>query len=522
MSAVVKNELITKLNTLLASHTVRYPQWNTNYTGSPSLPNQEFVNSVASTNFNQASLTVTATMSVDTTKSDIIGGYLLYTTSDLTTEEWFQGDDNLSIVNGVITADVPAGASAVVLNLIDENNFLILTDEISTISTAEILINTTEANQTFQPENEDVYSELVGNATSNNAYLQMKTEGGGDGANFNIVADNSVVCDSITFSVRSLVGDTANFSVSLAGITQNFQYTSLSSTDQISHTFNTAVSLTEVTQSMQFLLTNLTNSGSGVTPRCRIYDIKFHIDLNTVGAGLIPSITLDADIDEQIFQPENEEVYSELIGSTTVGGSYIQTRTEGGGDGFKMNIASMASVVCEKIRFKVRSLAGDTANFGVTVGNVTQSFEYVSTNSTNNQYYEFNTPITFTESAKSVEFLVTDLVNSSSSIPRFRVYDVTFYLDTASLINTTTGILTLADEEVDSQELKLSPNPVKGVFYLTKEVQSGELFNINGKKVYEFTGGDGGVDISNLSPGVYVLRAVYSGNKEEYLKLIKQ
>ena len=73
--------------------------------------------------------------------------------------------------------------------------------------------------------------------------------------------------------------------------------------------------------------------------------------------------------------------------------AFLQMITEGGQDGVNFNVAATESVACVKIAFRTRSKAGDTANFDITVGGVTQSFEYISSSDTNDEIFEFDTPI---------------------------------------------------------------------------------------------------------------------------------
>jgi hypothetical protein len=253
------------------------------------------------------------------------------------------------------------------------------------------------------------------------------------------------------------------------------------------------------------ITTSLSNS-EGLAPRVRFVDLFFNVS----GA-----ITLNTTEEEQQFEPESTEVYAELVGNTTVGGAFLQMRTEGGGDGFNINVKATESVLCEKIVFRVRSLAGDTANFDVSIGGVTQSFEYTSTNSTTDLYYEFDTPTTITEAAQTMDFLVTDLTNSNASTtPRFRVYAVTYHLDLSSL-----GV---DDVEYNNHDLRLYPNPVKNVFSLTEEVVSGVLYNLQGEKTYEFKNQNKDIDISNLEAGIYFLQVINKYGSKQHLKLLKE
>ncbi|EPR73199.1 Arylsulfatase [Winogradskyella psychrotolerans RS-3] len=229
----------------------------------------------------------------------------------------------------------------------------------------------------------------------------------------------------------------------------------------------------------------------------------------------ITKITLNTVDEVQMFEPEESDVYGELIGGATANSSFIQMRTVGGGDGFNINVKAEQSVVCEKVVFHIRSREGDTVNFDVTIGDETQSFEYTSTRDADDLYYEYNVPTTFTESAQTMEVLVTDLINADNALPpRFRVYDITFHLDLESL-----GV---DDVEDNLQDLLVFPNPAKGVFSLNKPVESGVLYNIHGAKTLEFKDQYQNIDISRINSGLYFLQVTNKDGDSSTLKLIKQ
>jgi hypothetical protein len=128
--------------------------------------------------------------------------------------------------------------------------------------------------------------------------------------------------------------------------------------------------------------------------------------------------------------------------------------------------------------------------------------------------FDFNTPITFSEVAQSMEILLTGLTNSNAgTTPRFRIYDITFHLDLTSL-----SLKSVKDDIID---LKIFPNPVKNVFSLSKEVESGTLFNILGAKSYEFKNKYKNIDISNLKSGFYFLQVNLKDGNKKTIKLLK-
>ena len=87
----------------------------------------------------------------------------------------------------------------------------------------------------------------------------------------------TVVCNKVTFSIRSQVGDTIEFSVTIDGKTQSFNYTSESSTVDAEYSFDIPVTFTNDGQEVEIVTTSLTNSDE-LKPRFRIYDITFHLE----------------------------------------------------------------------------------------------------------------------------------------------------------------------------------------------------------------------------------------------------
>jgi arylsulfatase A-like enzyme len=281
---ITKNRLINKLEIFLADNNARYPQRNPDYSGTDApLENQNNVPSIISTSFDQNTKTATTVVSNTASQSTIDTAYYLYQKSD-SDDEWFELP---ATVNGnVVTAtDIHKDATMLVFTLIDENNFLIVSEEISTIPVVQITLNVTEEEQRFEPENAEVYAELIGGATANNAYIQMTTVGGGDGFNVNVKAPEAVLCEKIVFRVRSKADDTANFDITIDGVTQNLEYTSTNDSDDLYFEFNTPITITDAAKTMNFLLTGLTNSNVDTSSRFRVYAVTFHLDLNSLGVN---------------------------------------------------------------------------------------------------------------------------------------------------------------------------------------------------------------------------------------------
>ncbi len=132
MPVSLKNEMILKLETLLAENDTRIPHFNPDYNGDP-LVNQDIVPSVTSTVYDHDTDVATATLTTNPGDAIIETAYLLYRIEavDSSEEEWFELP---ATINGnVITADVPEVATGIVFTLIDENNFVVITDDISTV-----------------------------------------------------------------------------------------------------------------------------------------------------------------------------------------------------------------------------------------------------------------------------------------------------------------------------------------------------------------------------------------------------
>jgi arylsulfatase A-like enzyme len=282
MDQTLKDDMILALESFLTNNNARYPTWNPDYSEPDGpLANQDKVPSVTSTNYDQNSQVITATISTDSGQASITSATLLYL-EDEDNEEWFESTVAVTIDGNIITANVPITATKVVFNMVDENNFLVLSDELTTIPGAivvvnEITLNDSDSVQLFNPATD--YSELVGgtSANGNDTYLQMRTVNGGDGAKYSVksTTDTTIECRKITFGIRSQIDDIVAFDVTIAGVTQSFNYTSLSSSEDIEFDFNTPITFTNTSQEISIVTTAL--SHPTLTPRFRIYDLTFHV-----------------------------------------------------------------------------------------------------------------------------------------------------------------------------------------------------------------------------------------------------
>ncbi len=293
MPTAIKESMIAALDAYLKDNNAKFPMWNPDEAAG--LPNRVFVPSVTSTVYNQNNKVLTANISTESNQVGIAKAYLLYV-EDGEKEEWHESNSAATISGNVITANVPETATKVLFYMVDDNGFLVKSEEVEIVNITQIVLNTTEIQQQFEPESTDVYAELVENTLVKTAYLQMITEGGGDGFKINVAAAESVVCEKITFAIRSKSGDTANFKVTIGNDTKNFDYTSTNDSDDVNFEFDTPVTFTEAAQSMEFLITGLTNSNVGVTPRFRVYDITFHLDLSSLAVDDIKENTVDLNL----------------------------------------------------------------------------------------------------------------------------------------------------------------------------------------------------------------------------------
>ncbi len=359
-----KDEMIAKLEAFLTDNNARYPTWNPDYSEPDApLPNQLLVPAVTSLSYDQDANIATTTVANSSGEAAITFATLLYKENDATqNDEWFEYE--VTTINGnSISADVPENATAIAFNMIDENNFLVLSDELPIASITKITLNDVDPIQSFNPTSNQY--ELIGATTINGggAYLQMRTEGGGDGARYLVksIANTTVVCDKITFGIRSQEDDVVAVDVTIAGETQTFDYTSASTT---------------------------------------------------------------ADID-----------------------------------------------------------------------------------------FEFDTPVTFTNTSQELEIITTALTNSAGLLPRFRIYDLTFHLGEP---------VGLDGVEDDNQDLYLIPNPVKAIFSLSKEVESGVLYDLYGRRVYGLNNKHTNIDVSSLETGLYFLEVTLKNGSKKSLKLLKE
>jgi len=302
-----KDELIAKLEAFLKDNNAKFPTWNPDYSEDDGpLPNQDAVPAVSSVSYDQNTNVATAVIENTSGKAAINTATLLYKEEEGgKKQEWFESSATTTTIKGnTITADVPKNAIAVVFNMIDENNFLVLSEEVAinsankkngkkngkknvvaspkkaavTSSATQITLNN-DAEQSFNTATN--YAELIGKTKKNrkNRFLQTRTEGDGNGAKFMVKStkNTTVVCDKVTFNIRAQAGDVVAFDVTIAGKTQSFTYASVSSKAHMDFSFDTPVTFTNTSQEIVIIITSLTNS-DGEKPRFRIYNLSFHLE----------------------------------------------------------------------------------------------------------------------------------------------------------------------------------------------------------------------------------------------------
>ncbi|MDO7172429.1 sulfatase-like hydrolase/transferase [Mariniflexile sp. AS56] len=240
----------------------------------------------------------------------------------------------------------------------------------------------------------------------------------------------------------------------------------------------------------------------------------FFVLSQEVAVASVTRITLNESDTVQNFNPS--DVFYETVGDISVRDAYLQALAAEGGQGanFYVKSANNKTIICSKVTFGVRSKANDTSKFDVTIGDVTQSFTYTSSVDSEDVEFDFSGPISFTGESQEIKFLTTALKNSEDGItPRFRLYDVTFHVS---------EVLSIDEVTNNNVKLNLYPNPVKNTFSLSKEVESGVLYNLYGAKAHEFNNQNKDINISNLKTGLYLLQVNFRDGSKKTLKLLKE
>jgi len=522
MPTAIKDDMIATLEAYLTNNNAKFPTWNPDYSEADGpLPNQENVPSVNSTTYDKNSQIVTATISTEADQATIARGTILYQEA-ISEDEFHESSVPVTIDGNIVTGNVPLTATAVVFNMVDSNNFLVLSNEIETVPgeivetvEGEIALLDVLGAQEFQAATNS--AELLGDAdirgNSPSEYIQTRAIGGG--AKFSVKAGDgihSVICDKITFAVRSQEKDVIDFDIIIGGVTQNQSYTSTRTADQVEIDFNGPVTFTSVLQDVEIVTTDMSNDA--LVPRFRIYDIIFNVTETLLDSAVNTEIVVNDTDAIQKFDTGTD--YFQLLPNTTVnsGGAFLQNIVAGGGATYAVKTEdNVASAVCTGVEFRVRAANTYTVEYDINFAGQSKSFEYTSQKTSTNVFSEFifPTPITLTNQAQELE-IVSTLISDPDA--KFRIYDVTLTLEQV--------VLSSEDIEIDQTEgIKMFPNPVKDLFSLTEDVDSGIIYNIYGGKVYEFSNEYQNINISNLSSGLYILQITKEGNSRQY-KLIKE
>ena len=74
----------------------------------------------------------------------------------------------------------------------------------------------------------------------------------------------------------------------------------------------------------------------------------------------------------------------------------------------------------------------------------------------------------------------------------------------------------------DSPSIKIYPNPVNNSFKLSCECTSVRIYSISGEQIANFSGNQSRFDVSNLTAGLYLIRAFDERGNSEVLKFVKR
>ncbi|WP_139958824.1 T9SS type A sorting domain-containing protein [Flavicella sediminum] len=78
------------------------------------------------------------------------------------------------------------------------------------------------------------------------------------------------------------------------------------------------------------------------------------------------------------------------------------------------------------------------------------------------------------------------------------------------------------EEKDAATTLQIHPNPVNNYFKLSKEFRTIAIYSITGEKLAEFSGNQQTYDVSNLTSGVYIIKAYDAEGNREILRFLKK
>ncbi|WP_139958823.1 T9SS type A sorting domain-containing protein [Flavicella sediminum] len=76
--------------------------------------------------------------------------------------------------------------------------------------------------------------------------------------------------------------------------------------------------------------------------------------------------------------------------------------------------------------------------------------------------------------------------------------------------------------KIENSITSIQPNPVKNYFKLSKEFRTVSIYSITGEKLLEFSGNQSTYSVSNLSSGVYIIKAYDAEGNRELTRFLKK
>jgi len=122
-------ELQDELQALLRTYHARFPHYNPNYSGNAKIKGQENVPKVVSKQVLKNN-TFQVRLSLETQSSKVVKANLLYTLGEID-GEWFEGSATVAANGKTVIATIPPKATHVLMGMVDENNFFVMTEKVS-------------------------------------------------------------------------------------------------------------------------------------------------------------------------------------------------------------------------------------------------------------------------------------------------------------------------------------------------------------------------------------------------------
>ncbi len=122
-------ELKDELQVLLRSSHAKFPHYNPKYSGKAKIKGQENVPKVISKQVLKNNI-FQVRLSPGTQSSKVVKANLLYTLGEID-GEWFEGNAIVEANGKTVTATIPPKATYILMGMVDENNFFVMTEETS-------------------------------------------------------------------------------------------------------------------------------------------------------------------------------------------------------------------------------------------------------------------------------------------------------------------------------------------------------------------------------------------------------